>query len=200
MTTQAEQMLLDAVGLPAGVPEYQFAPPRLWRFDWAWPEHLVALEIDGGNWARGRHGYGKGVDRDHAKLNRAGLLGWLVLHCTRQDFERTGRIFDELREAVGVEQQQSLLRGFCRCDDRWHLAPDRPQTDILVYDEDRQPSVVGRYVLRTEAERIVAAHNDSLDNQQARLMRVHQATMAAALGKHFFPARDCQCKPSGKSG
>lgn len=31
-------------GLPAGaVAEFRFHPKRCWRFDWAWPEHMVAL-------------------------------------------------------------------------------------------------------------------------------------------------------------
>lgn len=28
--------------------EYRFAPKRLWRFDFAWPELALALEIEGG--------------------------------------------------------------------------------------------------------------------------------------------------------
>jgi hypothetical protein len=75
-------LLLAAAGLPTPTPEFRFRPPRRWRFDWAWVPQLVALEIDGGVWVRGRHTRGKGYDRDIEKLNTAALLGWLVLRVT----------------------------------------------------------------------------------------------------------------------
>ena len=45
---------INLAGLPAPDREYRFAPQvdgkpvRRWRFDCAWPDRLVALEIDGG--------------------------------------------------------------------------------------------------------------------------------------------------------
>lgn len=72
-------------GLPAGgVAEYRFHPTRKWRFDWAWPSQMVALEIEGGAWSRGRHTRGKGFIADCEKYNQAVLLGWRVLRVTPQ--------------------------------------------------------------------------------------------------------------------
>jgi len=34
-------------GLPAPVFEYRFHPSRKWRFDIAWPERRVAVEVEG---------------------------------------------------------------------------------------------------------------------------------------------------------
>lgn len=71
--------LLRAHHLPMPEPEYRFAPPRRWRFDYAWPKTHVALEIEGGVWTNGRHTRGAGFLRDLAKYNEAALRGWLLL-------------------------------------------------------------------------------------------------------------------------
>ncbi len=41
-----------APDLPAPKPEWYFAKPRRWRVDRAWPEHKVAVEVEGGTWGR----------------------------------------------------------------------------------------------------------------------------------------------------
>lgn len=70
---------LRALGLPEPEREHRFAPPRKFRFDFAWPEIKVAIEIDGGQWVGGRHTRGAGFLRDCEKLNLAALAGWTVL-------------------------------------------------------------------------------------------------------------------------
>ena len=67
--------------------EYKFHPTRKWRFDYAWPEHSVALEIEGGVWIGGRHTSGSGFIKDAEKYNEAGLLGWWVFRITPQQVE-----------------------------------------------------------------------------------------------------------------
>jgi len=70
-------------GLPAGVvTEYRFHARRRWRFDYAWPEQMLALEIEGGVWSGGRHVRGKGFLGDMEKYNAAALAGWRVLRVT----------------------------------------------------------------------------------------------------------------------
>lgn len=73
---------IGARGLPAPIHEYQFMPPRLWRFDFAWPLHRVAVEVDGGQWIHGRHNRGGGFERDAEKFLAALLDGWRVLRVT----------------------------------------------------------------------------------------------------------------------
>ena len=63
-------------------PQYRFAPPRRWTFDLAWPERLLAMEVEGGIWTRGRHTRGKGYEKDCEKYNEAALRGWRVLRAT----------------------------------------------------------------------------------------------------------------------
>jgi very-short-patch-repair endonuclease len=70
---------LVARGLPPPSPEYRFHPTRRWRFDFAWPEHKLALEIEGGHWAGGRHNTGSGFVGDMEKYNTATFLGWRII-------------------------------------------------------------------------------------------------------------------------
>ena len=74
-------MRLKVRGAPMPVEELEFAlPVRGWRFDLAWPEAKLALEVDGGAYAGGRHTSGAGFEEDQIKRNAALLLGWRVLH------------------------------------------------------------------------------------------------------------------------
>ena len=76
-----QHFLMNAY-LPVAVPEWIFAQPRKWRFDYAWPEYKIALEVEGGIWTRGRHTRGAGFLKDIEKYNAAAALGWLVLRTT----------------------------------------------------------------------------------------------------------------------
>ena len=60
-----------AAGVPAPQAEFRFAPPRRWRFDFAWPLHALALEVQGGLFVRGRHSRGAALLKEHEKLNAA---------------------------------------------------------------------------------------------------------------------------------
>jgi very-short-patch-repair endonuclease len=66
-------------------PEYVFAAPRRWRFDFAHPATLTAIEVDGGQYlARGgRHN----TDGDRDKLNHAASLGWVVFRFSPQQLD-----------------------------------------------------------------------------------------------------------------
>lgn len=100
MTAVEFGLLLRSQGL-APTPEFRFAPPRRWRFDFAWPEHRVAVEVDGGAWTGGRHVHPQGFARDHEKLNAAVMQGWRVLRFTPQ-------MLDEVDAVSMVRQLLSL--------------------------------------------------------------------------------------------
>lgn len=57
-------------------PEVRFHPTRRWRWDFAFPSQMVAVEING-------IGYGhcspKGMSRDAEKMRAGILLGWTVV-------------------------------------------------------------------------------------------------------------------------
>jgi len=79
--------LCDLAGVPVPVAEYRFHPLRRWRFDWAWPEQKIALEVEGGIWIQGRHSRGAGMVKDMDKYNTAATLGWRVLRVTPKQIE-----------------------------------------------------------------------------------------------------------------
>lgn len=96
--------VLAAAGLPAPTLEHRFAPPRRWRFDYAWPDQRIALEIEGGTWSGGRHVRGRGYENDCIKYNQAVLLGWTVLRVTTSML-RDGRALALLEQAFDREEQ-----------------------------------------------------------------------------------------------
>jgi very-short-patch-repair endonuclease len=67
--------------------EYRFAPPRQWRFDFAWPARKVAVEVEGGGYVNGRHSRGAGMEKDTEKYNTAMIGGWYVLRVTPKQVE-----------------------------------------------------------------------------------------------------------------
>jgi hypothetical protein len=92
-----------AHGIPAPLIEHKFAEhikykdkaganrTRGWRFDYAWPLCSwtggnpscikLALEVQGGCFAGGRHSRGGALRQEHHKLNTAAELGWRVIYC-----------------------------------------------------------------------------------------------------------------------
>jgi hypothetical protein len=99
---------LKAAGLPDPVPEYRFHDKRRWRFDFAWPEQLIALEIEGGVWVNGRHTRGKGFEEDIRKYNAAACLGWRVLRAT-PDMIRNGELLNTIEYALGMVRTPEYL-------------------------------------------------------------------------------------------
>ena len=66
--------------------EFKFHPERKWRFDFAWPEADMAVEIDGGGWMR--HGGRHARSSDYLKRNQATMRGWRVLYFTKDMIEK----------------------------------------------------------------------------------------------------------------
>lgn len=73
---------LDEYGFPEAEEEYRFHHHRRFRFDFAWPDVMVAVEIEGGTWSGGRHSSGAGYQRDCEKYNLATRDGWRVYRFT----------------------------------------------------------------------------------------------------------------------
>ena len=72
-----------AAMLPFPEREYKFHDSRRWRFDFAWPEIKLAVEIEG----QGRHQTFVGFRRDCDKYDVAVALGWRVLRFPAADFK-----------------------------------------------------------------------------------------------------------------
>lgn len=90
-------------GLPTPVTEHRFHATRAWRFDFAWPERRLALEVEGGvgsRFATGRHTRGAGFTADAEKYNEAAIAGWRVLRVTGEQV-RNGQALVWLEQALG---------------------------------------------------------------------------------------------------
>lgn len=85
------------------VKEFKFHPTRRWRFDYALPEHKIALEVEGGVWTGGRHTSPKGFLGDMEKYNTATLMGWRVFRTTPQELYSASTLA-MLREAIENKQ------------------------------------------------------------------------------------------------
>jgi len=89
------------ITMPAGFPvwteEFMFAPPRRWRFDYAVPSILCAVELDGGTFQSTRTGHASGVGlRNWREKNNAAMsLGWRVWHYAPDEVIKAGRKSNE---------------------------------------------------------------------------------------------------------
>jgi hypothetical protein len=78
----------QSLRLPVPSLEVRFHPTRKWRFDVAWIEAKVAVEIHGGAFVSGRHTRGAGFREDCVKLATAAALGWRVIPCLPEHIVR----------------------------------------------------------------------------------------------------------------
>lgn len=67
--------------LPPAVTEYKFHPARKWRFDFAFVNEKLAVEVQGGIYTGGRHTRGAALKKEWEKLNLAAIMGWRILYC-----------------------------------------------------------------------------------------------------------------------
>lgn len=92
---------LRILSLPLPEREHAFHASRRWRFDFAWPDRLLAVELEGGSWVGGRHGRGAGTAKDCEKYNAAATDGWAVLRFTT-DMVRSGQAVETTILALGL--------------------------------------------------------------------------------------------------
>lgn len=72
----------DALEKHAEIVKGIWGKPRKWRFDYALPAIMVAVEVEGGHWTGGRHNTGAGFLKDMDKYNTATALGWRLFRTT----------------------------------------------------------------------------------------------------------------------
>lgn len=64
------------------VTEHQFDEVRKFRFDWAIPSLMIAIEFEGIMSEKSRHTTKTGYSKDTEKYNLAAISGWIVLRYT----------------------------------------------------------------------------------------------------------------------
>ena len=70
---------IRGVKLPEPKRQYRFHPVRRWKSDFAFPAHMLLVEVVGGVHIRGRHSRGVGMENDMEKYATAMMMGWRVL-------------------------------------------------------------------------------------------------------------------------
>lgn len=84
----AETLLLIEYGQELGfgpaVPEFKFAAElgRQFQADIGYPQIHLLIELEGGNWTRGRHVRGQGYENDCEKYSIASILGYMLIRVT----------------------------------------------------------------------------------------------------------------------
>ena len=73
--------------IPAYVEELEFHPNRKFRFDWAIPDLMIAIEYEGIFSKKSGHTTISGYTKDCEKYNSAQLLGWKVLRYTAKNYK-----------------------------------------------------------------------------------------------------------------
>ena len=88
----AFKMQLRAVRLLDGCEcEHKFHELRKWRFDFAWPDKQLAIEVEGGTkYGNSRHSKGAGFDNDAEKYNTASAMGWTLFRFS-SDMIKSGK-------------------------------------------------------------------------------------------------------------
>ncbi|EHU8077636.1 TPA: hypothetical protein AB5C39_000661 [Vibrio mimicus] len=106
-------------GLPDpqwGNNELKFHPDRRWRFDFAWAEAKIAVEIEGGTYSHGkerfeagkvvkqksRHLTPTGFHEDCVKYGEAAILGWCVLRVDAK-MVKDGSALEMLKRAMKLK-------------------------------------------------------------------------------------------------
>lgn len=103
MTYKLFTETLRAFDIETPEAEYKFHDKRKWRFDYCFPRHKVAIEIEGGVWTRGRHTRGSGFVKDMEKYNEATRLGWRILRFTPSDLGKNAT-YELIKETLYGKQ------------------------------------------------------------------------------------------------
>jgi len=80
-----EDILINQIianNLPPPTPQFKFHPHRKYKFDLAYPQQKIAIEIEGATYTIGRHQQPTGFTQDCLKYNLATLLGWSIFRVT----------------------------------------------------------------------------------------------------------------------
>lgn len=97
------ERICPTYGLPTPTTEFQFAPPRKWRFDYYFELNGVrlAVEVEGGVWKYGRHNRASGFLADMEKYNRATIAGIMIYRVTPDNLI-TSKTFEEIKTILKI--------------------------------------------------------------------------------------------------
>jgi len=90
--------------------EYFFHLTRRFRFDFAWPDQKIAVEIEGLTRDGGRHQRRAGYTGDCMKYNLAVMMGWQVLRYT-PEMVKAGTAIDQVRGLLASANKGMIAVG-----------------------------------------------------------------------------------------
>ena len=90
---------IRSVGLPTPEHQYQFALPRKWAADFAWPAHRLLVEVEGFGHHKLNRYFG-----DIEKYNEMTMRGWYLLRFTTKMVD-DGEAYQTLERYFGVDGQ-----------------------------------------------------------------------------------------------
>ncbi len=89
--------LLHRTGkIPKAVTEHRFHHERMFRFDWAFPDLMIAIEYEGLMSKKSGHTTIGGYTKDCEKYNLAQIEGWKVLRYTAVNYQNLERDLKKL--------------------------------------------------------------------------------------------------------
>ena len=94
---------LRSAEIPSPVAEFKFHPIRRWRFDYAWLDQRVYLEINGGIFVGGRHSRGASLLKEWEKIAAATAMGYRPLFCQPRDI-CSAKTLDAIRDALSYSK------------------------------------------------------------------------------------------------
>lgn len=113
------QWQLESVAIGGWTREMVFHPTRRWRFDFAWPDELLAVEINGGTFRKGGGAHtGAGFKRDVEKYMAAIEIGWTVM-VVMPETVRPGRVLQVIERRLVMAR--NVRRNYDNTYDAGHL-------------------------------------------------------------------------------
>lgn len=94
------------VGLGKGIRQrLKDANLKDWRFDFAWIELKLAVEVEGGGWVSGRHTRGAGFLGDLMKYDAAQRMDWTVYRCA-PEMVKNGMAISTIQRLLAVKREK----------------------------------------------------------------------------------------------
>jgi very-short-patch-repair endonuclease len=80
---------LKTLGVPSPVQQFKFVPDRKFSADFAWPDRMILVELEGGIWRRGggAHSHPSNILRDIEKQTLAAFHGYRVFRFWENDIK-----------------------------------------------------------------------------------------------------------------
>lgn len=94
---------IKVAGLPEPTREYRFDSVKRWRFDFAYLDCKLAIEVEGATWIPNTgHTSGVGYRENVRKYNAAVMQGWKLLRFTT-DMVKSGEALKVIEEMINAK-------------------------------------------------------------------------------------------------